>query len=327
VSQQRYKPYGQARWISGTIPTDWRFTGQRSDEASIGLYDFRARYLDPRIGRFISADTIVPEPGDPQNLNRYTYVRNNPVKHIDPTGHDVGCPGRDASQCNSSNYVCPVGWGCFDRKHLTRAPNQGKGQLGFWTQFVAYANRRQDFSITLENRSDNGDYAVKYRVSGSMSSHQRSTTAMAIYQDYSIGMEQHQAVRSSFANADLVSNYLGLLSVIRGLPTPNDLIQSLNDDIVYASEETPKASFFSQSDSHANREFRPLVLQADGSWQHRDWPKELQVDISEAKGLWRREYERWSYGISGIDLLSGWILYDSQGRPVLSNSLPNHPIR
>jgi RHS repeat-associated protein len=87
VSQQRYKPYGQTRWISGTIPTDWRFTDQRSDEAGIGLYDFRARYLDPRIGRFISADALVPEPGDPQSLNRYAYVRNSPIVRVDPDGH------------------------------------------------------------------------------------------------------------------------------------------------------------------------------------------------------------------------------------------------
>jgi hypothetical protein len=46
-----------------------------------------ARYQDPVIGRFAQPDTIVPEPGDPQSWNRYSYVRNNPVNRIDPTGH------------------------------------------------------------------------------------------------------------------------------------------------------------------------------------------------------------------------------------------------
>jgi len=35
----------------------------------------------------LSADTIVPDPGNPQSLNRYAYVYNNPVGYVDPTGH------------------------------------------------------------------------------------------------------------------------------------------------------------------------------------------------------------------------------------------------
>lgn len=52
-----------------------------------GLYDYHARLYDPTLERFISADTIVPHPGDPQSLNRYSYVMNNPVNFTDPTGH------------------------------------------------------------------------------------------------------------------------------------------------------------------------------------------------------------------------------------------------
>ena len=39
------------------------------------------------LGRFISADPVVPEPGNPQGLNRYAYVTNNPLKYTDPSGH------------------------------------------------------------------------------------------------------------------------------------------------------------------------------------------------------------------------------------------------
>jgi len=46
-----------------------------------------ARYYDPTLGRFISADTIAPERSDPQTRNRYSYVLNNPLKYTDPTGH------------------------------------------------------------------------------------------------------------------------------------------------------------------------------------------------------------------------------------------------
>ena len=48
---------------------------------------YGARFYSPRLGRFVSADTIVPQPEDPQALNRYAYVRNNPVIYRDPSGH------------------------------------------------------------------------------------------------------------------------------------------------------------------------------------------------------------------------------------------------
>jgi RHS repeat-associated protein len=67
--------------------TDFGFTGQRLDESTGGLMYYGARYYLPSLRRFISADTIVPGAGNPQALNRYAYVFNNPVNLIDPTGH------------------------------------------------------------------------------------------------------------------------------------------------------------------------------------------------------------------------------------------------
>ena len=68
-----------------------QYTGQESDLAETGLYYYGARYYDPAIGRFITADSIVQDPGDPQSFNRYSYVRNNPLRYVDPTGHDCEC--------------------------------------------------------------------------------------------------------------------------------------------------------------------------------------------------------------------------------------------
>jgi len=81
----KYYPYGDTR--SGSVPTDKKFTGQRLD--STGLYYYNARYYDPQIGRFISADTVVPNPANPQAFNRYSYCLNNPLKYVDPSGHIV----------------------------------------------------------------------------------------------------------------------------------------------------------------------------------------------------------------------------------------------
>jgi RHS repeat-associated protein len=94
VARQRYYPYGTPRWSQGTLPTDYTFTGQR-DEAGLGLMHYGARFYSPRLGRFVSADSIVPDYDDPQALNRYAYVLNNPVLYTDPSGH---CP-LSVSQC------------------------------------------------------------------------------------------------------------------------------------------------------------------------------------------------------------------------------------
>jgi RHS repeat-associated protein len=77
-SAGRYYPYGVTRWRSGTLPTNYRFTGQR-EESGLGLYQMGARWYDAYINRFVSPDPIVPQPGNPQSLNRYSYCLGNPV--------------------------------------------------------------------------------------------------------------------------------------------------------------------------------------------------------------------------------------------------------
>jgi RHS repeat-associated protein len=67
------------------MSTDRLFTGQRLDDT--GLYYYGARYYDPTIGRFISADTFIQDYTNPQSLNRYTYAFNNPLIYTDPTGN------------------------------------------------------------------------------------------------------------------------------------------------------------------------------------------------------------------------------------------------
>ena len=81
-----YLPFGVAQTDTNAALTTHKFTGQELD-AETGLYYYGARYYNPQLGRFISADTIVGTPGDPQDLNRYTYAGNNPLLYTDPTGH------------------------------------------------------------------------------------------------------------------------------------------------------------------------------------------------------------------------------------------------
>lgn len=56
-----------------------------------------ARFYVPSINRFASADTLVPEPDNPQSYNRYSYVLNNPIRYTDPSGHCAGIPDVEAT--------------------------------------------------------------------------------------------------------------------------------------------------------------------------------------------------------------------------------------
>lgn len=71
----------------GVNPSNYKFTDQELD-AENGLYNYNARLYDPFIGRFISPDSIIPQPYNPQSLNRYSYCLNNPLIYTDPSGHD-----------------------------------------------------------------------------------------------------------------------------------------------------------------------------------------------------------------------------------------------
>lgn len=83
-----YYPYGEVRTDTPGTPVNvpYKYTGQERD-GSTGLYYYEARYYDPTLARFISADTIIPSMLDPQALNRYTYAMNNPMYYTDPSGH------------------------------------------------------------------------------------------------------------------------------------------------------------------------------------------------------------------------------------------------
>jgi RHS repeat-associated protein len=83
------------------MPADFGYTGQRLD--GTGLMFYHARYYAPSLGRFIQADTIILNPDSPQDFNRYTYVRNNPLLYIDPTGH-YGCIVEDGDEVCRENF-------------------------------------------------------------------------------------------------------------------------------------------------------------------------------------------------------------------------------
>ena len=82
-----YRAYGEVQSASGTSGLPHRFAGEETDPES-GLSYLRARYYDPRTGRFLSRDSKAGDPSEPLSLNPYLYVAGNPVNRTDPSGND-----------------------------------------------------------------------------------------------------------------------------------------------------------------------------------------------------------------------------------------------
>jgi RHS repeat-associated protein len=95
TASQLYNPYGSVRYSNGTLPGTKAYTGQRAD-ATTGLDYYGARYYDPLVGQFASADTMLTPQKNAAptvaQLNRYAYVSGNPETQVDPTGHRPTCP-------------------------------------------------------------------------------------------------------------------------------------------------------------------------------------------------------------------------------------------
>jgi RHS repeat-associated protein len=97
VRESDYVPYGGEVVISGTDSNRYKFIGKERDPES-GLDDFDARFYSSPFGRFMTPDweakpTDVPYAnfGNPQSLNLYSYVQNNPTTVGDPDGHADPC--------------------------------------------------------------------------------------------------------------------------------------------------------------------------------------------------------------------------------------------
>ena len=162
VSWHDYVPFGEeipggwagrsTQFGAGMDNLSQRFTGKERDGES-GLDYFGARYYSGVLGRFTSVDQPFNDwnTADPQSWNLYSYVRNNPLKNIDPFGQDcvyagnysqTGTVGIQRGDCTHAGGVYVNG--TIDTNSLTYNP--GNGQLGF-----SYANGDTIGSGTIGN--------------------------------------------------------------------------------------------------------------------------------------------------------------------------------
>lgn len=98
VWKGQFAPFGQELDTQYTA-NHYKFTGKERDTES-GLDNFGARYYGSSMGRFLSPDPLGGKLANPQSLNRYAYVLNNPLINTDPTGMYV-C--EDSTKCDSKS--------------------------------------------------------------------------------------------------------------------------------------------------------------------------------------------------------------------------------
>jgi RHS repeat-associated protein len=137
LAQRAYWPYGGERTIQGDQRlTARQYTGQREEDYDgLGLYNYKARFYSTTLGRFVSADPISAD-----GLNHYSYVANNPLRYIDPSGYCIVWAGEELD-CDEDKWLrslsCGVGGiGCTsDVGRLFRA---GIQQASFWNLGARY---------------------------------------------------------------------------------------------------------------------------------------------------------------------------------------------
>ena len=106
-----YAPYGMELNAETTV-NHYKFTGYERDDESGNDYAM-ARHYASYYGRFFSPDPLGGDVSNPQSLNRYAYVMNNPINATDPTGlcdefddPDICGAGGGGSSCEEG--PCPI---------------------------------------------------------------------------------------------------------------------------------------------------------------------------------------------------------------------------
>ncbi len=119
VTRLSFDPWGKRQkddWEPGllnpsyleALPTTKGFTGHEQLD-HLGLIHMNGRVYDPMIGRFLSADILIQAPNNSQNYNRYTYVMNNPLSLVDPTGYSSDSSSRNENPAGVTEEVVVVG--------------------------------------------------------------------------------------------------------------------------------------------------------------------------------------------------------------------------
>ncbi|MDO8740787.1 MAG: RHS repeat-associated core domain-containing protein [Candidatus Woesearchaeota archaeon] len=192
VEETSYEPFGAV--IEGG-ESRFTFTGKEKDPT--GLMYFGARYYSPALMKFTQPDTILQNVYDPQLLNRYSYVRNNPLKYTDPSGHIL-------------DTIFDVGFIIWDIVDIVRKPLEwsnwaglGGDVVGLFVPFVTGVGRGIKIAAHAAKAADKAKDAV--RIAGKANDIKKVTKATGKVNDVTKAVRKGEEIASK-----AVSNTKGL---------------------------------------------------------------------------------------------------------------------
>ena len=147
VQNYEYDAFGNMKNQGKRINQPFTYTAREYD-AETGLYYYRARYYDPKAGRFITKDPI----GFKGGINQYAYVFNNPVKHTDPEGLYPGPCGNEKNKWVPDRpagfdftWACDEHDKCYDCSGKAWGKSKAQCDLEFYFRMLKTCATRYPF--------------------------------------------------------------------------------------------------------------------------------------------------------------------------------------
>ena len=177
-----YYPYGgvQNDYCTTQVAQNYKLTGKERDAES-GLDNFGARYDASSLGRFMTPDPLGGRLVNPQTLNKYSYVANNPINFTDPTGLYMCKDSKDCSSAadvkfektldalrNSSDADVARGAGAYGAANADNGVTVGfadlstKGENGSTVSTIgsdSQGNLRANSDVTINSKINGDSYA------------------------------------------------------------------------------------------------------------------------------------------------------------------------
>tara|TARA_R110002072_G_scaffold33030_9_gene100265 strand:+ start:11044 stop:18066 length:7023 start_codon:yes stop_codon:yes gene_type:complete len=191
----------------------------------LGLIHMNGRVYDPEIGRFLSADPNIPDPLSTQSYNRYSYVQNNPLNFIDPSGF-AGLRVDDGSTFNTDGSV-DIDYG-FGTQNVTFDQYQsGQGVITYDTFNAAQGQAFSNFdaSVGITGLGESSNFTQSTGFSGYLESSWNSATSESLGQGL---LRLFEAIPEGGAALKLGASVLAIRNIAKVTDYSSELAVSAN---------------------------------------------------------------------------------------------------